>query len=108
MRNIPSTIWLIPLAIAAVAKMASAEDWKLPDSAPLLTRWSKQVGPHNALPEYPRPQMARESWQNLNGLWDYALTSKQDDKIPAKLRWQDTGSLSHRVSPVRCDEASPA
>ncbi|MGO8926514.1 MAG: glycoside hydrolase family 2 protein [Limisphaerales bacterium] len=75
--------WLIPPALAALARMASAEDWKLPDNAPLLTRWSKQVGPHNALPEYPRPQMARERWQNLNGLWDYVLTSKPEDKIPA-------------------------
>lgn len=26
------------------------------------------------LPEYPRPQLARESYRNLNGLWDYAIT----------------------------------
>ncbi len=25
-------------------------------------------------PEYPRPQFQRESWQNLNGLWNYAIT----------------------------------
>ncbi|MDR1906580.1 MAG: glycoside hydrolase family 2 [Clostridiales bacterium] len=25
------------------------------------------------LPEYPRPQMARDSYINLNGLWDYAI-----------------------------------
>ncbi|MDY0125321.1 MAG: glycoside hydrolase family 2 TIM barrel-domain containing protein [Anaerolineaceae bacterium] len=27
-------------------------------------------------PEYPRPQMAREKWQNLNGWWDYCIQSQ--------------------------------
>ncbi len=43
---------------------------------PLMTRWAKEVSPENALPEYPRPQMVRKDWQNLNGLWDYAITAK--------------------------------
>ena len=45
---------------------------------PLQTRWAKEVEPTNALPEYPRPQMVRSSWINLNGLWDYAITAKGD------------------------------
>jgi len=40
----------------------------------LPTRWSKDVGPDSALPEYPRPQMVRAAWENLNGLWDYIIT----------------------------------
>ena len=43
---------------------------------PLLTRWAKKVSPKNALVEYPRPQMVRKDWQNLNGLWDYAIVGK--------------------------------
>jgi len=39
----------------------------------IQTRWAKQVSPENALPEYPRPQMVRANWTNLNGLWDYAI-----------------------------------
>ena len=38
---------------------------------PLSTPWTQLVGPNNALPEYPRPQMARAPWMNLNGVWDY-------------------------------------
>ena len=42
-----------------------------PKPAPLATPWTYFVGPNNALPDYPRPQMSRTSWQNLNGVWDY-------------------------------------
>ena len=63
------------LLLAAAPLAATADDWQ-PADGPLMTRWSKEVGPNNALPEYPRPQMAREKWQNLNGLWDYAIRPK--------------------------------
>lgn len=32
-----------------------------------------KIDPNNVLPEYPRPIMERDKWQNLNGLWDYAI-----------------------------------
>ena len=48
----------------------------------LLTRWAQEVSPTNVLPEYPRPHMVRDVWQNLNGLWDYAITGKTDDHRP--------------------------
>jgi beta-galactosidase/beta-glucuronidase len=41
-----------------------------------MTRWASEVDPEAPLPEYPRPQMVRPDWLNLNGLWDYAVTSK--------------------------------
>src|ERR1017187_5747742 len=47
-----------------------------PAAGPLKTRWAKDVSPENAHPEYPRPQMVRSDWLNLNGLWDFAITSK--------------------------------
>lgn len=50
-----------------------AQSWHM-QPAQLQTRWAKEVSPTNALPEYPRPQMVRTAWQNLNGLWDYAIT----------------------------------
>jgi beta-galactosidase/beta-glucuronidase len=41
----------------------------------LVTRWAAEVTPDNVLPEYPRPQMLRNRWLNLNGLWEYATTT---------------------------------
>ncbi len=43
-------------------------------AAPLLTRWAGSVTSTNVLAEYPRPQLVRAEWQNLNGLWDCAVT----------------------------------
>ncbi|MAS33856.1 MAG: glycoside hydrolase family 2 [Anaerolineaceae bacterium] len=40
----------------------------------LVTRWAESVTPENVHPEYPRPQMVRSDWINLNGLWQYAIT----------------------------------
>lgn len=47
-----------------------------------MTRWAAEVGPTNALPEYPRPQLVRSEWLNLNGLWDYAITPDSIAKPP--------------------------
>ncbi len=63
-------------AISAI----SAQNWK-PVGDKIKTPWAELVDPTNPLPEYPRPQMVREQWQNLNGLWDYAITPK-DNSIP--------------------------
>jgi hypothetical protein len=55
--------------------------WK-PAEGPLMTRWAKQVSPDKVHSEYPRPQMVRKDWLNLNGLWDYAIRPK-DSPRPA-------------------------
>ncbi len=47
-----------------------------PKTPPLSTPWTHLVGPNNALPEYPRPQMARTRWLNLNGVWGYTGRSE--------------------------------
>lgn len=45
----------------------------------LLTPWAEKVNPQAPHSEYPRPQMVRENWQNLNGQWDYAITPKDQN-----------------------------
>jgi beta-galactosidase/beta-glucuronidase len=52
-----------------------AEDWR-PAAAPLTTAWGRQVTPADAWREYPRPQLVREAWQSLNGLWNYAIVER--------------------------------
>ena len=51
-------------------------DWK-PAAGHIMTEWAASIDPAAPLPEYPRPQMVRPDWQNLNGLWDYAITAKE-------------------------------
>lgn len=41
-----------------------------------MTKWANDIDPNHPLPEYPRPQMKRNAWKNLNGLWDYAIQSE--------------------------------
>lgn len=40
----------------------------------LKTIWGEQLQPEAVLPEYPRPQFRRDSYWNLNGVWEYAIT----------------------------------
>lgn len=42
----------------------------------IKTTWGENLDPNNVLPEYPRPIMERSEWQNLNGLWQYAVVDK--------------------------------
>ena len=44
----------------------------------LKTRWAEQAMCDMPLPEYPRPQMVREDWINLNGMFDFAITGDID------------------------------
>jgi hypothetical protein len=45
-----------------------------PKEPPLTTPWTDKVGT-DPWPEYPRPQMQRSQWQNLNGVWQYRNAS---------------------------------
>lgn len=49
----------------------------------LQTRWAAQVTPDHVLPEYPRPQLARKHWTNLNGTWSYAISDAAAERPAA-------------------------
>ena len=62
---------------------AQNKDWK-PVPGKISTPWVSQLNPAAPLPNYPRPQLVRQqNWQNLNGLWDYAIQPKSNAR-PAK------------------------
>ena len=74
----------LALALSMAASCANAPanenvQWK-PAGDRIMTQWSDDVDPSNVLPEYPRPQMMRENWLNLNGMWDYAISAKDASK----------------------------
>ncbi|MHA1193320.1 MAG: glycoside hydrolase family 2 protein [Promethearchaeota archaeon] len=60
--------------------MENEKKWN-PIKDQILTRWVKDIDPKNPLPEYPRPQLKREEWLNLNGLWDYAIVPRNEQEI---------------------------
>ena len=72
-------IGLMAALLMSVSSNSFAKDsWHVMPNT-LTTNWTDKVSPENVLPEYPRPQMERADWQNLNGLWDYAITAKDAD-----------------------------
>ena len=62
-------------AISLLATACAEAGWQ-PVPEKMMTRWGRQVTPDNAWREYPRPQFERGNWKNLNGLWDYTITTR--------------------------------
>ena len=61
--------------MVGLINLANAQAWK-PAGEKIKTAWAEKVDPANPLSEYPRPQLVREQWQNLNGLWDYSILQR--------------------------------
>jgi len=61
-----------------------AQTWQ-PIDDKIKTSWAEDVTPENVWKEYPRPQMVRQNWQILNGLWEYAITS---NRAPFPEKWE--------------------
>jgi Glycosyl hydrolases family 2, sugar binding domain/Glycosyl hydrolases family 2/Glycosyl hydrolases family 2, TIM barrel domain len=58
--------------LTLILNQANGQDWK-PVPGNIMTTWATTVTPENVWKEYPRPQMVRKEWKNLNGLWDFAV-----------------------------------
>ena len=64
---------LLSLLLAVAMISTATAEWKIAGDK-IRTQWAETIDPQNVLPEYPRPQLERELWLNLNGLWNYAIT----------------------------------
>jgi beta-galactosidase/beta-glucuronidase len=67
------TIYL--MILTALVYSAAAQNWQ-PAGDRIKTSFAENVNPASPLPEYPRPQLERNLWFNLNGLWDFAIVAK--------------------------------
>ncbi|MFC0544097.1 LamG-like jellyroll fold domain-containing protein [Kutzneria chonburiensis] len=87
MRRFASVFVVGLAALSVFAQPAAAA----PDSGwhrqqpPLSTPWTDQVGPDNALPEYPRPQLVRQDWRSLNGVWQFGTTPPAGHSLPERI-----------------------
>ena len=66
--------FMLSVALAAVALSCNTTQWQ-PVGDHIMTEWGENLDPNNVHQEYPRPQLVREEWVNLNGFWNYAITS---------------------------------
>lgn len=75
-----STVQAIVLVAAANAasfpRQVNGSSYAV-QTPPLDTDWTYEVGT-NPWPEYPRPQLERSQWKNLNGIWRYQNASGTD------------------------------
>ena len=74
---------LICIAFSGSVAIMSAQNWH-PGYAPLMTIWGESIKADSVHQEYPRPQMVRDEWKNLNGVWNYAITPKDINQIPSE------------------------
>jgi beta-galactosidase/beta-glucuronidase len=69
----------------AFGSLFAQNSWELKNDR-ISSKWAKEVSPDNVWQEYPRPQMVREEWLNLNGLWDFSI--KYDLEQPLEYEGQ--------------------
>ncbi len=105
MKNLQLTL----LTLAAAMIPVSALAWQ-PAGDRIATKWAEELSPEKPWNVYPRPIMERQAWENLNGLWQYAIVS-QNEAEPQQ--WQGEilvpfaveSSLSGVGKRLKADEA---
>ncbi|WP_165235179.1 glycoside hydrolase family 2 protein [Aquisphaera insulae] len=75
---------IVRLALCLIAATPAVPAWAqwAPAKGRLETKWTSEVRPENAWKEYPRPQLVRDEWTNLNGLWDFSIRPR-DEGVPS-------------------------
>lgn len=80
---------------------AAATPYQL-QTPPLDTPWTTEVG-LNPWPEHPRPQLKRENWKTLNGIWTWqSAGSGNSSAVPSP----PTGALTNEVLVPFCIESA--
>ena len=75
MRIIKSLAFFVFFVLSVTCVHKKEINWKIAEN-PILTKWASEVDPLKPWLQYPRPDMVRNAWINLNGLWDYSVTQK--------------------------------
>ncbi|WP_026630276.1 glycoside hydrolase family 2 protein [Dyadobacter alkalitolerans] len=65
------------LSVDSAAQKSAA--WKYVEGK-IVSPWAEKVNAANVHPEYPRPQMVRQNWVNINGLWNFSIVPKQSSE----------------------------
>ncbi|MBL7826690.1 MAG: chitobiase/beta-hexosaminidase C-terminal domain-containing protein [Saprospiraceae bacterium] len=71
-----------PVLFFSVGALCQTSKWQ-PVAGHLSTPWTNEVSPRAPWPEYPRPNLVRKQWKNLNGLWQYGITTPSSQQ-PSK------------------------
>lgn len=69
--------WFCLLALLVAGRVCA---WQM-KQAPLMTQWAALVNTNSPFPEYPRPQLVRSNWLNLNGIWQFQ-SGATNDSVP--------------------------
>ena len=85
MRGMKMIRWLLVTTVLTTRTALAGDDQWQAAIGPLKTRWAKDVSPGKVWTEYPRPQMVRKNWLNLNGVWDYTII---ETNVPAPSSYQ--------------------
>ena len=81
-RSVIGGHWMRVLMDKYAPKADDTQQAWAPQGFKIKTRWAADVDPKNPLPDYPRPQLVRQEWMNLNGLWQYTITPQTQRTIP--------------------------
>lgn len=73
----------IAAALFCLGLDAGAQANWAPAGQKIKTDWAESLNASNPLPEYPRPQLVRKAWTNLNGLWQYTILPRSQASVPA-------------------------
>ncbi len=69
----------LALGVALTLSAGSAFAQYAPAGDKIKTEWGEKIDPNNVWNVYPRPLLERQQWENLNGLWEYAIVDMKQN-----------------------------